>query len=292
MIHLVLPPKWRGPSCPFVQRTANLLRLLEGLGEAVTTVPSGEAYIPRQGDLVFFSYPEQHVLSPVPRVVHVECGVGYDMKPWGPLRVYESETWRHYCFAKHDEPLERRRRSWAIPWAFDAKAWPLGAGNGGYVSYLGRLMPDKGIEGLKALARRLADTPFKVASTDDVCGLGQDVPPNIEFVGPVLGAARALFLGNAFAHVCPTEFVEPLCGSAVEAMLCGTPVVCSNYGGFVETVCEAVSGFRCSTIDEMVRAVAFSHLLDRTVVRAVAEGNFGMGAAANRWQKALAQMRA
>jgi glycosyltransferase involved in cell wall biosynthesis len=292
VIHVVLPPKHRGPACPFVQRTRALLKVLEGLEEPVMVVPSAEAYVPSPGDLVFFSYPEVHVLSPVPNVTHVECGVGYDTQPWGPLRVYESEAWRHYCFGKYGGSLDQRRNSWVIPWAFDSVAWTPGDGAGGYVSYLGRLMPDKGTTWLKELARRLPNIAFKVASTDDVCGLGRDVPTNVEFVGPILGEARSDFLGGASAHLCPSEFVEPLCGSAIEAMLCGTPVVCSNFGGFTESVIEGVSGFRCASLDEMIRALTTAHELDRRAVRAVTESRFGMVAAARRWKRALVQMRA
>lgn len=281
-----------------MQRTVSLLRVLDILGEAYAA-HGDETWGWAEGDLIFYTYPPELGYAPLVKnataVIQVECGVGYDVAPWGPLRVYESEIWRHYCFAKHNEPLARRRNSWVIPWAFDRAAWPLGSGTGKYVSFLGRLMPDKGIRALVELARKLPDTLFKVASTDAMNGLwvrNEPPPSNVEFVGPVLGGDRAQFLGAAFAHLCPTEFVEPLCGSAIEAMLCGTPVVTSNYGGFVETVEEGVTGFRCTSVDEMVDAIKRADDLDRRWCRALTQQKFSIEAAVPRWRKALAQMRA
>lgn len=298
MIHVVLPPVTRPSTCPLVQRTSSLLQMLGRLGEPVAVYahetepfgPTGYGGRAQHGDLVFFPWNETRPL--VPHTISVECGVGYETRPWGPWRVYESEAWRHYCFGKYEEPLERRRASWVIPWAFDPEEWPLGAGAGGYVSYLGRLAPDKGIKTILRLAHLMPDVRFKIGSTENAFALGRDVPPTVEFVGSVLERERAAFLGGAVAHLCPTEYVEPLGGSAVEAMLCGTPVVSSNYGGFTESILHGVSGFRCMTVDEMVRAIRDAETLSRDAVRAVAEARYSQNVVTEKWRIALAQMRA
>jgi glycosyltransferase involved in cell wall biosynthesis len=281
-----------------------LIAVLDRLREPVSTYSfeqeafslDGYGGCAKAGDLVFFSWSDPHPLCASRHILSIECGVGYDRKPWGPLRVYESEAWRHYCFGKYDEPLDRRRNSWVIPWAFDPAVWSLGTGSGGYVSYLGRLSPDKGIRTLVALARRLPNTEFRVASTDHECGLGardavHDLPKNLVAVGAVYGARRAAFLGNAAAHLCPSEFIEPLCGSAIEAMMCGTPVIASNYGGFTESIVDGLSGFRCATIDEMVDGIENASALSRDVVQAITESGYGLHAAQEKWRKALVQMR-
>lgn len=298
MIHIVQPPHNRPASCPFVQRTQALVRVLDALGEQHRVYPfEREAFVANgygstavQNDLIFFSWPGEKPL--VSSALAIECGVGYDMKPWGPFRVYETEAWRHYMFGKYDEPLDRRRNSWVIPWAFDIDVWPLGYGEGRYVSYLGRLQQDKGLRAILALAKLVPDVTFKIASTDHACALGTDLPANVEFVGPVLGDARVKFLGDAIAHLCPTEYVEPLNGSAIEAMLCGTPVIASNYGGFTETIQDGVTGFRCSSVEAMACALEDCRggALDRSTVRLVTSTKFSLGAAADRWRRALAEM--
>jgi len=297
VIHIVLPPAYRSRACPFVQRTANLLRVLDILGEPYST-HGVEAWGLIEGDLIFYTYPPEPGYAPLVEgatVTEIECGVAYDAKPWGALRVYETEIWRHYCFAKYNEPLDRRRNSWVIPWAFDCNAWPLGSGGGKYVSFLGRLMPEKGIRALIEVAKKLPGMSFKIASTDAVNGLwvrNEPPPPNVEFVGPLLGTERAPFLGDAAVHLCPTEFVESLCGSAIEAMLCGTPVVTSNYGGFVETVDDGATGFRCASVDEMVAAIGRAGEIDRVRCQSLTQQKFSIEASVPRWRKALVQMRA
>lgn len=292
MIHIELPPADRPPSCPFVQRTIALTKILGRLEEGFA-LHRGEPYDVATGDLVFYTWPEKRVIPS--GVVPIECGVGYDFAPWGPWRVYESEAWRHWHFGRYPQSPEQMRLSWVIPWAFSVDEWPLGEGRGGYVSYLGRLARDKGVRFIIELAQRMPKTAFKVASTDEGCGMWSDLPVNVEFVGPVLGLDRAKFLGGAAVHLCPTEYVEPLGGSAIEAQLCGTPVVASNYGGFTETIEPGVTGMLCRSIDQM--QASLGQYLDeiarfqRPMIRERAVERFSLEAIAPRWRAALFEMR-
>jgi glycosyltransferase involved in cell wall biosynthesis len=258
--------------------------MLTMLGESYEVYFDSESLRADPGDLVFYTMPMRPQVIPL-GTIPVECGVGYDFKPWGAYRVYESEAWRHYCFGKWQVPLEHRRNSWVVPWAFDPDEWPLGDGSGGYVSYLGRLFPDKGIAAIFEVAKALPDVLFRIASADY---WSYAALPNIEIVGPLYGATRADFLGKAVAHLCPTEYVEPLGGSAIEAMLCGTPIVASNYGGFTESV--SGRGFLCSSPAEMARAVEFGRY-PRESVRAAAMSKYSIGAVLPKWIMVLGQLR-
>lgn len=295
MIRVILPPPSRPPSCPFRQRTAGVLACLARLGEAVEVYPSGVPFEYQAGDLVFYAYPYRATAAR-PGALAVECGVGYDSPPTlGVVRVYETEAWRHYCFGKYQQPEADRRASWVLPWARDPAEWPLGRGEGGYVSYLGRWTRDKGAGTVLELAQRLPAVTFKVATNAAMYG-STDCPSNVEFVGPVLGADRATFLGGAFAHLCPSTYVEPLCGSAVEAMLCGTPVVTTNYGGFVETVKHGMTGRLCASVDEMESTLleafnARDKVNARPFTRSFTLDKFSISALVPRWEKALRQMR-
>jgi glycosyltransferase involved in cell wall biosynthesis len=290
VIHLVPPPASRGSACPFVQRTRSVQRILDLLGEPNAWFR--ESRPPAAGDLVFYSFPEAQQLHP--GTIAIECGVGWDAPPWGPWRVYESEAWRHYSFGRYPakQTLEHRRNSWVIPWAFDHGQWELGAGAGGYVSYLGRIAFDKGIRELLEMARARPSVRFKVASED---GALPDCPPNVSFVGPIYGTDRSKFLGDAVAHLCATEYVEPLGGTAIEAMLCGTRVIASNYGGFTETIIDGMTGRLCSSVAEMLAALdeaLAAPSFARPVIRTAAVNGFSINAALPKWRRALEQMRA
>lgn len=289
MIHLILPPRSRPSSCPFVQRTSSVVAILEQLEEPFRTYASGERFRTIDGDLVFYSYPEgpqQLIRGTIP----VECGVGYDSPPWGAWRVYETQAWRHFMFGKYAQSLEARRNSWVIPWAFDPEAWPpaMPEQPRSYVTFLSRLASDKGINALLAVADACPDLLFSIGSTESPPA-GGFRGANVQFVGAP--THRASFLGGAIAHLCPTEYVEPLGGSAIEAQLCGTPVIASSYGGFTETIFDGVTGFLCSSVDEMIEGVRRAESLDRRQISRLAISRYGIDAAAVKWRKALAQMR-
>lgn len=284
LIDVVLPPRSRGFACPFVQRTSTLVRVLQQLGARVQTREHEDEF---SAPIVFHSFPLSD--AAVQAEMRVECGVGYDTAPRADvLRVYESEAWRHYLWGKYGSTLADRRRSWVIPWAFDEEEWPLGTG-GDYVSYLGRMMPDKGFRAIYEVARKMPSTRFKIAGKGGR-PLREDPPPNVEYVGPVYGTERAAFLGGALAHLCPTEYVEPLNGSAIEAMLCGTPVVSTSWGGFTETVVDGTTGFRCADAEEMVQALGAARGLARSDVRRITRAKFCMDAAAVKWHRTLLAM--
>ncbi len=292
MIHIVLPPSFRPPSCPFVQRTTGVIKCLTSLGEPMLLHATEDRFDTKPGDLIFWTFPGY--IRPVlkPKVLHIECGVGYDFPPiTGVYRVYETEAWRHFCLGKNNEPLDRRRNSWVIPWAFDSSDWPLGNGAEEYITYLGRLDADKGLGDICDIARENPSIRFMIGSTDHKCGLDIfDPPSNVNFIGHVLSGDRARFLGNALCHLAPTQYVEPLGGTVIEAQLCGTPVITSNFGGFTETVLEGETGFRCNSTNEMSLAISKLHFNRRTI-REKTIVRYGIEFITPTWQKALHQMR-
>ena len=58
---------------------------------------------------------------------------------------------------------------------------------------------------------------------------------------------------------------------AVEAQLCGTPAITTNFGVFSETVRHGGTGFRCSTLQDFVNAARNADKLEPQAIRARAE---------------------
>jgi len=78
--------------------------------------------------------------------------------------------------------------------------------------------------------------------------------PNVEYMGAVGPEERKDLMGKAKLAFVPTYYIEPFGGVAVELQMCGTPVITSDWGAFVETVLHGVTGYRCRTYDDFVWA--------------------------------------
>lgn len=227
------------------------------------------------GDLILLPFGHAHApaIRELPNLADghagaVESGIGY-LDSFLPWRIYESEACRHAAMAKEGRwgvHESSARLEYVCPNYYEAANWPAGRG-GDAVVFLGRITEGKGIPLILSLARLRPDVQFRIAGQGVMLPMWGDVPDNVELVG-VLNAERADFLGNARAIIAPSRYVEPFAGCVVEAALCGTPAITSNFGAFTETVEHGVTGYRCQTEVEWLRALDDVLQLDRAAVRA------------------------
>ncbi len=75
-----------------------------------------------------------------------------------------------------------------------------------------------------------------------------------EYVGDVRGRAKAELLAGAKAFLFPTKVEEAFGLGMVEALMSGTPVICSNHGACPEIISDGV-GFVCDTYESCVDAI-------------------------------------
>ena len=87
---------------------------------------------------------------------------------------------------------------------------------------------------------------------------------------------RAILIGGARAVIVPTTYLEPFGGVVVEAMLCGTPVISTDFGAFPEIVVEGFNGYRFRTLGEAVSGVEKCATLDRKKIQEWAQNNYSM----------------
>jgi glycosyltransferase involved in cell wall biosynthesis len=104
---------------------------------------------------------------------------------------------------------------------------------GRFLLLLGRLVPEKGVEGLlHAYARARLDEPLVVVggssySEEYVRALHRAAPPGVRFTGPLHGARRDALLSNARALVLPSR-LEGFPLAPLESLAAGRPVLLSD----------------------------------------------------------------
>jgi len=162
-----------------------------------------------------------------------------------------------------------------------------GTGRGGYLAFLGRISPEKGIDRAIEIAVRTG-LPLKVAAKVDA--VDQDYFDSIrplfdnalvEFIGEIGEEAKNAFLGEAMALIFPIDWPEPFGLVMIEAMACGTPVLAFRRGSVPEVIDDGITGCIVDTVDQAVKAMDRLLALDRTRCRATFEGRFSATRMAN-----------
>lgn len=157
----------------------------------------------------------------------------------------------------------------------DVSRVPLGAGDGGYVLFLGRMNPDKGphraIEVARAAGRKLLLAakmwePEELRYFHDVVEplLGDDAV----YLGEVGSDRKTELLAGAEALINPIRWPEPFGLVMLEALACGTPVLAFPEGAAPEIVEHGRTGFLCRDEVDMARHVDLAAALDREACRA------------------------
>jgi glycosyltransferase involved in cell wall biosynthesis len=166
---------------------------------------------------------------------------------------------------------------------------------GGYLAFLGRIAPEKGVDRAIEIARRAHLTlriAAKVDSADKDYFEAHILPlldtPGVEFIGEIGEAEKSEFLGGARALLFPISWPEPFGLVMIEAMACGTPVIAFNQGAVPEIVRNGLTGFIVETVHEAVEAVQRLAEIDRAAVRTTFERHFSVEVMAANYEIAYA----
>ena len=114
---------------------------------------------------------------------------------------------------------------------------------GKYVTFVGRVSPEKGIDEFLAAARQLPDIPFAVAGAyDGMPEIVKDAPSNVEFKGFWRGDdLRRAYLDSRFIVV-PSKWYEGFPNVIVMSMMLKRPTLTAAIGATGSIITDGVDG--------------------------------------------------
>ena len=313
----VPPPRYGGTEAVVDRLARGLVAaghevILFATGDSTCPVPTRWAF-PRAQGLRLGSDPieRQHILSAYAVLARADVDVIHDHTMLGPLYAcglpgppivttchgpltetaasfYESIADRVAVVAisaAQRRSAPRVSVAAVIHHGIESDRFPIGAGDGGYVLFLGRMAPEKGPHRAIAAARRAGVPIVLAAKMWEPCErrffeeqveplLGEDAT----YVGEVGTEAKLELLGGAVALVNPILWPEPFGLVMIEALACGTPVVTFPQGAAPEIVDHGITGYLCDDEADMAAAVQriASGALDRAACRSAVETRFSV----------------
>lgn len=224
---------------------------------------------------------QKQIADAFPAHMSVEYGIGYE-GVFAPFRVYESYSHMHYVQGKLNDDNGRFYDA-VIPNYFEPENFQFKNKKEDYFLFLGRFIPRKGVEiaveVTRRLGKRLVLAGQGVSKVEGNTIYGDDFSvsgDHILHVGHANVAQRSALLRNATATFMATTYIEPFGGVAIESLLCGTPVIATDFGAFAENIQHGVHGYRFRTIGEAVWGAKNVHKLNNKVIHEYAVENFSV----------------
>lgn len=210
----------------------------------------------------------------------IEIGIGYTGS-FARFRIFESEfqkNWSYGAEGKGDIGWYDK----VISGYFEPEDFTFSKEKDDYYLYLGRVVSRKGVSIAQEVCQKLGKKLI-------IAGFGMTVEenkvdgeffneiikrPNVEYVGFAGKEKRRELMSKAKAVFMPTQYLEPFGYVAIEAMFSGTPVITTDGGAFPETNINGLTGYRCNTFADFIKAVEDVEKLDPEKIRQYAMDNF------------------
>jgi len=161
-----------------------------------------------------------------------------------------------------------------IPTFIDSTLIEPNYSNDGYLLFLGRLVPEKGVKYAIEAMKYLSEYPqlkLKITGELDASDysrvlkkliIDNDLEDRIEFVGFLRGDELKKLISNSVCILCPAIWYENMPNTVIEAYAYGKPVVASNIGCFPEIVKNGITGYLFENKNSVDLSAKIKLLLD------------------------------
>ena len=222
-------------------------------------------------------------------LICVEPGIGHNGS-YLTNRIFESYAWQNHVYGKEAKPRESffpNNYDTVIPAYFDPADYPFTDKKSDYYLYIGRIIWGKGVSVAIDITKRLGAKLIIIGGGD----IKSALPPyykgtydHVEQLGVLSMKDKVKYLSNARALIYFSLYVEPFGHAPVEAMMCGTPVITSDFGAFTETNVHGLTGYRTNTFGELYWAAKNVDKLDNSKIREYAVNNYGLDRVKHKFQ--------
>jgi len=215
----------------------------------------GKRKQPKDFILAFWGNPMKVICDAHPDLISVEPGIGYSFGHFAPYKVFESYV-AHSAYYNLDS-LTYCNEKWydvVIPNYFKLEDFEYTEKKDDYFLYIGRVYNGKGVDIAIDVTGRIG-AKLIIAGQGSLKEMGyKEVPSHVTEFGFAGVEDRKKLMSKAKGLFAPSLYNEPFCGTHVEAMLSGTPVITTDWGAFIEYNLHGVTGYRCRTFEHFMWA--------------------------------------
>ncbi len=169
-------------------------------------------------------------------------------------------------------------------------SYPFSETDDGYLIFVGRISPEKGIHHAIEVAQYL-NMPLVIAAKLDIVDreyFKRYVEPHlsdeIRWIGEVSETDRNVLMSRARCFLNPITWREPFGLTMIEAQACGCPVIAFSRGSAPELIEHGKTGFIVEGVEDMIDAVLQAGSIDRNACRDHALKNFNAKIMAEKYE--------
>jgi predicted 2-oxoglutarate/Fe(II)-dependent dioxygenase YbiX/glycosyltransferase involved in cell wall biosynthesis len=216
-------------------------------------------------------------------MIVVEPSIGYTCGHFAPYKIWDSYSIYHACLGVdkinncfcNEKEYEN---DIVIPMFLDPDQFEYSAKKDEYFLFTGE--EEHGLLEAIEMTRQLRK---KLIVINENVSRNTKVPSHVEFVDTNTQTRKRL-LSRAKAVICFSKFIDSLCIIHIEALMSGTPVISSDWGIFPESILHGINGFRCRTVEQLVKAGETIDSIDPENCRSFALSRYSYETVANQYE--------